>query len=188
MTTESIMTSRVITLRPDDRVVDALRTMHQQHVRNLPVVDEKGSFVGLFGVRRLSRLLLPLAARDLDRHSIPDLGFLPDEVDQLAERWREVASRPVSEFLEKESKLLFCKPDTTFPQLLRLLEKSKDASLPVIVVKGKTRKLAGMVSVWDVLEGFVIKLLSGEAVMDARSAGTGKPDGEKSPLSADDQK
>ena len=176
MTTESILTSRVITLRPDAKVVDALRTMHQKHIRNLPVVDENGSFVGLFGVRRLSRLLLPQAARDLDRYSISDLGFLPDEVDQLAERWREVASRPVSEFLEKEKRLLFCTPDTSFPQLLELLEKSKDSSLPVIVVKGKTRKLAGMVSAWDVLEGFVIKLLSGETVMNTRMAETGKPD------------
>ena len=185
MTTESIMTSRVITLRPADRVVDALRTMHQQHVRNLPVVDENGSFVGLFGVRRLSRLLLPLAARDLDRHSIPDLGFLPDETDQLAERWREIASRPVSEFLEKESKLLFCTPETTFPQLLGLLEKSKDASLPVIVVKGKTRKLTGIVSVWDVLEGFVMKLLSGESMMGAGADETGRPDKKESPLTTD---
>lgn len=176
MTTESIMTSRVITLRPDDRVVDALRTMHQKHIRNLPVVDENGSFVGLFGVRRLSRLLLPQAARDLDRYSISDLGFLPDEVDQLAERWREIASRPVSEFLEKEKRLLFCTPETSLPQLLELLDKSKDSSLPVIVVKGKTRQLAGMVSAWDVLEGFVMKLLSGETVMNTRTAETGKPD------------
>jgi CBS domain-containing protein len=188
MTTASIMTSRVITLRADDKVIDALRTMHQHHIRNLPVVDDNGSFVGLFGVRRLSRLLLPQAARDLDRYSISELGFLPDEIDQLAERWREVASRPVSEFLEKKSKLLFCTPETSFPQLLGLLEKSKDSSLPVIVVKGKTRELAGMVSAWDVLEGFVMKLLSGETVMDARAAESGKPGGKKPPLPADDQK
>ena len=50
MTTASIMTSRVITLRADDKVIDALRTMHQYHIRNLPVVDDNGSFVGLFGV------------------------------------------------------------------------------------------------------------------------------------------
>ena len=103
MTTESIMTSRVVTLRPDDKVLDALRIMHREHIRNLPVVDAEGSFIGLFGVRRLGRLLLPQAARDLDRYSISDLSFLPDEVDQLASRWREVAARPVSDFLEKDT-------------------------------------------------------------------------------------
>jgi acetoin utilization protein AcuB len=165
------MTYRVITLRPSDRVVDALRLMHQHHIRNLPVVDAEGSFIGLFGVRRLSRLLLPIAARDLDRYSISDLAFLPDETDQITKRWREIASRPVSDFLEKEKKLLFCSPDTSFPQLLELLQQSKDSSLPVIVVEGSTRKLAGMVSAWDLIEGFLIKLLAGRQATNATTAG-----------------
>ena len=176
MTTESIMTSRVVTLRPDDKVLDALRIMHREHIRNLPVVDAEGSFIGLFGVRRLGRLLLPQAARDLDRYSISDLSFLPDEVDQLASRWREVAARPVSDFLEKESKLLFCTPETSFPQLLELLEKSKDSSLPVIVVRDKSRKLAGMVSSWDIMESIIIKLLAGQT-----PAGNLAGAGDKSP-------
>ena len=160
MTTESIMTARVITLRPDDKVVDALQLMRKHHIRNLPVVDGNGSFIGLFGVRRLASLLLPEAARDLNRYSISDLGFMPDDTGKMAERWGEIALKPVSEFLEKKKKLLFCSPDTTFPQILELFERSKDSSLPVIVVEGKTRKLAGIVSVWDVMEGLVMKLLN----------------------------
>jgi CBS domain-containing protein len=60
----------------------------------------------------------------------------------------------------EEKKLLFCKPDTSFPELLALLEESKDSSLPVIIVEGDTKKLAGMVSAWDVLEGIIMKLLA----------------------------
>lgn len=160
MTTENIMTSRIFTLRPSDTVADALHIMQREHVRNLPVVDEKGTFVGLFGVRRLSRLLLPKAASDLGRYSISDLSFLPDETDQMADRWQKIAQKPVSNFLEKKKKLLFCKPDTSFPELLALLEESKDSSLPVIIVEGDTKKLAGMVSAWDVLEGIIMKLLA----------------------------
>ena len=62
MTAESIMTSALVTLGPDDTVADALSLMHSKGVRNLPVVDETGSFIGLFGLRRLSHLLLPKAA------------------------------------------------------------------------------------------------------------------------------
>jgi CBS domain-containing protein len=169
MTTKKIMTSHVITLRPDDKVADALALMHKHHVRNLPVVDDNGAFIGLFGVRRLSRLLLPQAAVDLSRYSVADLSFLPDEIVQMSERWREVAKEPVERFLEKEKKLLFCKPDTSFPQLLELLEQSKDSSLPVIIVEGSARKLVGMVSAWDVLEGIVMKLLVEEAGTDTTS-------------------
>ena len=159
MTTGKIMTSRVITLHPDDKVLDALMLMHKHHVRNMPVVDDSGAFIGLFGVRRLGHLLLPRAAVDLSRYSVADLSFLPDEIEQMSERWQEIAREPVARFLEKKKKLLFCKPDTSFPQLLELIEKSKDSSLPVIVIEGDTKKLVGMVSAWDVLEGIVMKLL-----------------------------
>lgn len=159
MTTERIMTSRVITLRPSDTVSHAMSLMHKHHVRNLPVIDDKGAFIGLFGVRRLGRLLLPRAASDLSRYSVADLSFMPDEIPQMTKRWQKVAQEPVALFLEKEKKLLFCTPDTSFPQLLELLEQSKDSSLPVIILEGGTRKLVGMVSAWDVLEGVIMKLL-----------------------------
>lgn len=159
MTTENIMTSHVFTLRPTETVADALHLMHREHVRNLPVVDETGTFVGLFGVRRLSRLLLPEAALDLGRYSVSDLHFLPDETVQMTDRWQEISRKPVEDFLEKEKKLVFCTPDTAFPELLALLEESKDTSLPVIILEGDTRKLVGIVSAWDVLEGIIMKLL-----------------------------
>jgi len=156
MTTKSIMTSGLFTLKPSDTVAHAMTLMHEHHVRNLPVVDEEGSFIGLFGLRRLSHLLLPRVALNLGKHSISNLHFLPDEVLQMGDRWHKIADQPVENFLEKQSKLLFCKPGTAFPELLALLDESKDSSLPVIVIKGKSKKLVGMVSTWDVLEGIIM--------------------------------
>ena len=173
MTTENIMTSRLFTLKPDDTVADAVQLMHQKHVRNLPVVDVAGVFIGLFGLRRLSRLLLPIAASDLGRHSVADLHFLPDDSVLVGDRWHQIANQPVVNYLEKKKKLLFCTPQTKFPELLALLDKSKDSTLPVIIVEGETRKLVGVVSVWDVLEGIILGRLknnnnaSGPAADDA---------------------
>ena len=161
MTTENIMTSGLYTIKPSDTVAEAMSLMHEKHVRNLPVVDDKGAFVGLFGLRRLAHLLLPKVALDLGAHSISNLQFLPDEIIQMRDRWHEIAKQPVENFLEKEKKLLFCSPKTAFPELLALLDESKDSSLPVIVVKGKSRKLVGMVSAWDVLEGIIMGRLIG---------------------------
>ena len=160
MTTESIMTSNLFTLKPSDTVAEAIAVMHREHVRNLPVVDESGNFIGLFGLRRLSRLLLPEAASGLGPYSISDLHFLPDEVVQMSDRWKEIARQPVLNFLEKKSKLMFCKPGTAFPELLSLLDQSVDSSLPVLVVKGKQQKVVGMVSAWDVLEGLIMGRLA----------------------------
>jgi len=150
------MTSALFTLSPDDTVADALSLMHSKEVHNLPVVDESGAFIGLFGLRRLSHLLLPKAALDLGEHVISDLQFLPDEVVQNGARWHEISEQPVKNFLEKKKKLIFCTPQTSFPELLALLDESKDTSLPVIVVDGKNRKVVGMVSSWDVLEGVIM--------------------------------
>lgn len=156
MTTKSIMTSGLYTLKPSDSVADALLLMHAKHVRNIPIVDKKGNFVGLFGLRRLSHLLLPKVALNLGKHSISNLHFLPDEIVQMGDRWHEIADQPVENFLEKKKKLLFCSPETAFPELLSLLDESKDTSLPVIVVEGDSEKVVGMVSTWDVLEGIIM--------------------------------
>jgi len=158
MTAESIMSFRVVKLKPTDKVCDALEVMHTKQIRNLPVVDDDDQFIGIFGIRSLIRLLLPRAAQV--KYGLTDLNFLPDEVGVLYERLEEVGQKPVSEFLEKKKNLVFCKPSTSFPEVLELLHKNTDSSLPVIVLKGKHKRLVGMVSSWDVLEKLVLNLHS----------------------------
>jgi len=160
MTAENIMSFRLIKLNPKDKVCDALRIMHTHQIRNLPVVDEEEQFIGLFGIRRMISLLLPRAAQI--RYGLEDLSFMPDEAEELYKRLEEIGQQPVTEFLEKKKNLVFCKPTTTFPEVLELLKRNPDSSLPVIVVKGRKKKLVGMVSSWDVLDKLVINMLSGK--------------------------
>ena len=160
MTAETIMSFRLVKLNPTDRVCDALRIMHTHQIRNLPVVDENDQFIGLFGIRRLITLLLPKAAQI--GFGLKDLSFMPDEVEVLYKRLEEIGQKPVTEYLEKKKNLVFCKPSTTFPEVLELLEQYPNTSLPVIVVKGKKKKLVGMVSAWDVLAKLVINIFSRE--------------------------
>lgn len=156
MTVESIMSFRLVKLKPSDKVCEALKIMHERQIRNLPVVDEDDEFVGLFGIRPLIRMLLPKAAKI--QFGLKDLSFMPDEVGELYRRLEEVGQHPVSEFLEKKKHLIFCKPSTSFPEVFELLDQSMDSSLPVIVVKGKRKKLVGMVSSWDVLEKLLMNI------------------------------
>lgn len=166
MTVENIMSFRLVKLKPTDKVCDALKIMHEKQIRNLPVVDEEDQFVGLFGIRGLIRLLLPKAGKI--KYGLKDLSFMPDDVGALYKRLEDVSQEPVSDFLEKKKHLTFCKPSTTFPEVLELLDQNADTSLPVIVVKGKRKKLVGMVSAWDVLE----KLVMNAVIVDEES---GKP-------------
>ena len=161
MTAKNIMSFRLIKLSPADRVCDALKIMHTHQIRNLPVVDDDGQFIGLFGIRRMITLLLPKAAQI--NFGLKELNFMPDEVEVLYERLGKIGNKPVTEFLEKKKHLLFCKPSTSFPEVLELLEQNPGSSLPVIVVKGKKKKLVGMVSAWDILDKLVMNIFSGES-------------------------
>ena len=160
MTAKNIMSFRLIKLSPTDRVCDALKIMHTHQIRNLPVVDDNDQFIGLFGIRRMISLLLPKAAQI--NFGLKELNFMPDEVEVLYERLAKIGDKPVTEFLEKKKNLLFCKPSTAFPEVLELLEQNPGSSLPVIVVKGKKKKLVGMVSSWDILDKLVMNIFSGE--------------------------
>ena len=160
MTAKNIMSFRLIKLSPEDRVLDALKIMHTHQIRNLPVVDDDGQFIGLFGIRRMITLLLPKAAQI--NFGLKELNFMPDEVEVLYERLAKIGEKPVTEFLEKKKNLIFCKPSTAFPEVLELLEQNSGSSLPVIVVKGKKKKLVGMVSSWDILDKLVMNIFSDE--------------------------
>lgn len=154
MTVKSIMSDRLVKLKPTDTVYDALKIMHNKQVRNLPVVDDDDQFIGLFGIRRLTTLLLPTAARI--GIELGDLDFMSDEPEQISSRLKDICEKPVSEYLEKKKRLMLCKPSTSIPEIINLLDQSPDTSLPVIVIKGKQNKLVGMVSAWDVLEKIAI--------------------------------
>lgn len=150
------MKHRLVKLAPTDKVIDAFRLMHSQQIRNLPVVGEEDRFIGLFGIRQLIHLMLPKAAQI--EHGLRDLSFLPDELGELNHRLVEIGQKPVVELLEHRSKLVFCEPSTPFPEVLKLLDRSVDARLPIIVLERDGKKLVGMMSAWDVLEKIVINV------------------------------
>lgn len=162
MSVTTIMSQEVITLKPDDCIALALQKMCTHTVHNIPVIDHDGAFLGLFSLRRLSRELLPKAAK-LDENSLlMHINFMPDSTDDLLKRLQKLGQKPVSDLLEKNKKLRFCHPDTSLPELLQLLFENP-TSLPVVVIEGKKKKLAGMVSNWDILTKLSVNLLGDKA-------------------------
>jgi CBS domain-containing protein len=174
MTANAIMSTSVLTLKTDVTVAEALLAMSRHKVHNIPVVDEGGAFVGLFSLRRVTRELLPTAARVDAETFHMDIAFLTDRSDEYLQRLKDLGSRPVSDLLEKKKKLRFCSPETPIPRLLQLLSENP-TSLPVLVVEGKKRRVVGMVSSWDVLSKIAVRLLAGEAgLQDAEGRGADK--------------
>ncbi|MEE8366923.1 MAG: CBS domain-containing protein [Thermoanaerobaculia bacterium] len=52
-----LMTRELVTLKSDERVSDAIRTMAEKGFRHIPVVDSEGEEAGLIGGRDILRLL-----------------------------------------------------------------------------------------------------------------------------------
>ena len=158
--TNIIMTADPVTITPDLTASDALKKMYHAHYRSMPVVDAEDHFVGLFSIYRLIELLLPRAA--LARQgSLDNLSFVHESVEELLERLQKLANLPVSELLEKKKRLRVCKPSTSLPEMLLLLHEGH-TSLPVVIVKGKNKRLVGIVSYWDVLSKLATKLFPDE--------------------------
>jgi CBS domain-containing protein len=48
-----VATTKLITATADMAEAQALRTMVEKHIRHLPIVDDKGVFVGMLSLRKL---------------------------------------------------------------------------------------------------------------------------------------
>jgi len=59
--TDTIMTRKVISARPNQRILEVVRELQQHNISEMPVVDENGRVLGKIGADLLSaRLLLPI--------------------------------------------------------------------------------------------------------------------------------
>lgn len=58
-----LMTEEVISIGPDDLLVDAARTMLTQHVHRLPVIDGQGRLLGIISTTDVLRALVEAAGQ-----------------------------------------------------------------------------------------------------------------------------
>ncbi|MEA3278971.1 MAG: CBS domain-containing protein [Pseudomonadota bacterium] len=142
MTAASVMDSHPTVLNPTDIISTAARYIMENRYRNLPVIDEDGRYLGIFGVNCLLRLVLPKAA--IMERGLDDVSFIHETVDDLHDRFREVGSQPISVCMNTD--IVTVPPDKPLVETLLILYRNK-TSIPV--VDPKTRKLLGMISYWD---------------------------------------
>jgi CBS-domain-containing membrane protein len=69
---EEIMTNDIHSAHPNDRVIDAIRTMGDKQVRRIPVVDDQGNLRGII--------------------SMADVALETEEDQELADALEEISS------------------------------------------------------------------------------------------------
>jgi len=144
-TAASVMDPNPTSVKPDDLIGTAARYIMQHRYRNLPVIDEEGRFLGIFGVNCLLRLVLPKAA--VMEKGLDQVSFIHETLSDLHERLRQVSTEPVSRCMNLD--VATVPPDTPLVETLLLLYRTK-TSIPV--VEPESGRLLGMISYWDVGE------------------------------------
>jgi len=144
------MTSHPISIRQHETVEQALHLLMQHKLLALPIVEEDGRYIGMFLRSRLVAMLLPrivqLEERIPEVGRLLEVGFLTDSIADVQNRFREVAGRPVSEYVQTDTPVL--RPNTPIMNAVLFLYRAR-TYLPV--VDEASGQLLGVVSTWDVL-------------------------------------
>jgi CBS domain-containing protein len=140
-----VMTSSVVTLRPDQSIGDAADQMAAHKFGAMPVVDESGALVGLLRDSDLivseARVHVPTFLNILGA-SIP----LPGEMAHVEEELHKVAGATVEEVMETDP--LTIGPDDTLEDLATGMNDEEVSHVPVVDTDGR---LVGIVARGDIV-------------------------------------
>jgi len=143
MTARSVMNPNPAVLRCTDKISLAADHIMAQRCRRLPVIDEDGRYVGVFGINCLLRLVLPQAV--VIERGLETASFMKTTLSDLHHRFNEVKDEPITLCIKDDASTVA--PDTPLVETLRVLY-GHMGSLPV--VDPDDGRLLGVVSYWDV--------------------------------------
>lgn len=138
-------------LTPGMTLSECVKTLLQNRVLAMPVVDEAGKYLGQFRKNMLVAAVLPQVGV-LDKRferiaRMIDTGLLRDTMADVRERFALIAEDPVEKHLDTEAPIL--RPDQPLVTAMFYLYQGRNF-LPV--VDPESGHLVGVVSAWDILD------------------------------------
>jgi CBS domain-containing protein len=133
------MIKNVLTVTPDTTVAQALEIFDINDIRSVPVVDETGKLVGLFGFRHVLLALLPKSATMED--GLQRLDFVIGAAPGIAKRLKKLKPMKVADIMDKNPMVLH--KDTATWEALRVMALHGS---PISIVDEKDGKFVGMIS------------------------------------------
>lgn len=157
MQIRDVMTTKVITVRPDTPAPDIAKLLVENRISGVPVVDEEGRVVGVVSEGDLIRRL---ADTDDGRRRSWWLELLASP-ERRAEEYVKAHGRLARDIMTTE--VVVIDEQATLGEAARLLEEKHVKRLPVV----REGKLVGLVSRADLLRAFALAP-SQEAKLDDR--------------------
>ena len=133
MRVKELMTTKVITISPEDKIDQAFFRFHYDGIRHLPVVTDKGTLVGIISDRDIKKVLGPRHRK----HQSRDGTVLT------------VSDRKVRMMMRRQP--LTIGPEEQASAAAALMVRKKIGALPVISKK----KLVGIITATDILKSFI---------------------------------
>lgn len=144
---KDIMTDKAITLKPETDIVNAVKTLLDNKINGVPVVEEDGSVVGVLTqsdlVAQQKELKLPSFFTLLD-------GVFPlSSYEELDKQLQKISAIVVREAMTPAPSTVT--PDTEIAQIATIMADKKLYTLPVV----DNGKLVGVVGKEDILRTLV---------------------------------
>jgi len=144
---KDIMTENAITLKPETDIVNAVKTLLENKINGVPVVDESGSVIGVLTqgdlVAQQKELKLPSFFTLLD-------GVFPlSSYEELDKQLQKISAIIVREAMTSNPATV--SPETSIAELATIMADEKLYTLPVV----ENEKLVGVVGKEDILRTLV---------------------------------
>jgi CBS domain-containing protein len=125
MNAADVMTRNILSVAPDSTIAEAVRTMLDNRISGLPVIDEAGRLVGILTEGDLLRR----GETATERHRPRWLEILMGP-GRLAEEYVRTHSRRIAEVMTRDP--VSVAPDTPLKEIVGLMERHRIKRVPVL--------------------------------------------------------
>ena len=143
MKIKEIMTKEVVSVKPEDSVIEALDLLFKMQISGLPVIDREGKLRGMFTEKEILSHILPSYIERVGR-------FIYEENPKsIKKKFTELSKIKVAQLMRKD--VVTTTEDAALCEVARLMLIHKARRIPVL---DKTGKVSGIVARCDVLRAF----------------------------------
>ena len=143
MTVKDIMTTNLITIRPETSLREITQLLLENHISGLPVIDNEGNLVGIVSEGDL--IYKEVATQSLDTLSIISALIHSDGVQEYRKAANNILELTAADIMS--SKVVSFSPDTSIQRVGQIMLEFHIKRIPI--VEGK--KLIGIVSRADII-------------------------------------
>jgi CBS domain-containing protein len=141
MKVREIMIKEVVSLKPEDNVMDGLKKLLELQISGLPVIDEQRKLAGMFTEKGVLKHILPSYIEKVGK-------FIYEENPKSTKKkFMELYSMKVSQLMSKD--VVTTTEEVTLCEVARIMLTQKARRLPVL---GKEGRVSGIVARCDVLK------------------------------------